>query len=42
MDESLRWTEYLVLLELNGAEVHQGRKKKNEEDIGCMMKLQKY
>ena len=42
MDESLRWTEYLALLELNGAEVHQGRKKKNDGDIGCMGKLQKF
>ena len=41
MDESLRWTEYLALLELNGAEAHQGRKKKNDGDIGCMVKLQK-
>ena len=40
MDESLKWTEYIALLEWNGAEVHQGRKK-TDEDIECMVKLQK-
>ena len=40
MDESLSWTEKLALLESNGVEVHQGRKKKFDEDIECKMKLQ--
>ena len=37
MDESLRWTKYLALLEQNGVEVHQGREKKFDEDIDCMV-----
>ena len=41
MDESLRWTENLALLENNGVEVHPGRKKKSDEDIECMVKFQK-
>ena len=42
MDESLRWTENLALLEIIGVKVHQGRKKKFDEDIECMLKFQKY
>ena len=41
MDESLRWTENLALLENNWVEVHPGRKKKFDEDIECMVKFQK-
>ena len=41
MDESLRWTQNLALLENNGVEVHLGRKKKFDEDIEWMVKLQK-
>ena len=41
MDESLRWTEKFALLENIGVGVkkHQGRKKKFDEDIDCMLKL---
>ena len=42
MDESLRWTEKLALLEIIGVKLHQGRKKKFDEDIECMLKFQKY
>ena len=41
IDESLKWSEYVDLLEKNAAEVHQGRKQ-NDEDFECMVKLQKY
>ena len=41
MDETLRPTKYFVLLEYNGAEVHQGRKKKIDTNIECIVKLQK-
>ena len=41
MDESLRWTEYLAVLEWNVVEVHQGRKKSFDADFECMVKLQK-
>ena len=40
IDESLEWLEYLALLGKNAAEVNQGRKK-FDEDIECMVKLQK-
>ena len=40
MDESLRGTEWLALLEQIGVEVQQGRKKMNEDEV-CMVKLQK-
>ena len=39
MDESLRWTEKFALLENIGVKKHQGRKKKFDEDIDCMLKL---
>ena len=41
MDESLRWTENFALSENKGVEVHLGRKKKFDEDIECLVKLQK-
>ena len=41
MDESLGWTDYQALFDYSGVEVHQGRKNKFDEDIECMVKLQK-
>ena len=37
LDESLRWTENLALLENIGVKAHQGREKKFDEDIDCMV-----
>ena len=37
LDESLRWTENLALLENIGVKVHQGREKKFDEVIDCMV-----
>ena len=41
MDELLRWTDYHALFDKNGVELHQGRKKKFDEDNECMVIFQK-